>query len=334
MSEDHPYLHLQVPTDAPFKLKPSPGKGWGAFATRRIGNGALLLREKPLWVIGKQHTEITEQDIRAAFQGLPPRSKQQFLFLRDNAYGKFTDMKSACAENSFQVASEAEMEKGVRAYGLFILLSRFNHSCVPNSIVPVTTTGREAIASYATKDIMPGEEITFCYNTDFQFRTRQDRHKELCFVCECKACQLGTPFHQMSEIRRRFARAILYLSHGVDMDRGQSCFFSPKIIHSTLKNAAETFEIPVSSRFIYNILLVCLVEEEGLLDDVKVKRMIPPVLSTLLLFQTKENVEIAMLAMRQETWLQRFDVAVKLYGKRDKADNDFNARLRRQYGVS
>ncbi|KAJ5965108.1 uncharacterized protein N7479_004984 [Penicillium vulpinum] len=36
MSANHPYRSLQLPPDAPFELKPSPGKGWGAFATKRI----------------------------------------------------------------------------------------------------------------------------------------------------------------------------------------------------------------------------------------------------------------------------------------------------------
>jgi SET domain-containing protein len=59
-----------VPSDAPFELKPSPRKGWGAFAIRRIERGAMILKEKPLFVIRKPHKEITEEDIWAVFQQL------------------------------------------------------------------------------------------------------------------------------------------------------------------------------------------------------------------------------------------------------------------------
>ncbi|KAH7118065.1 hypothetical protein B0J13DRAFT_613187 [Dactylonectria estremocensis] len=41
----------------------SPGKGWGVFATKRINQGALILREKPLFVIWKTQEEIAEQDV-------------------------------------------------------------------------------------------------------------------------------------------------------------------------------------------------------------------------------------------------------------------------------
>ena len=75
------YRSLHVPSDAPFELKPSSGKGWSAFATRRIERGAMILREKPLFVIRKPHEEITEEDVWAAFQQLIPSEKQQFLGL-------------------------------------------------------------------------------------------------------------------------------------------------------------------------------------------------------------------------------------------------------------
>jgi hypothetical protein len=55
-------------SDALFELKPSPKKGRGAFAIRRIKRGAIILKEKPLFDIRKPHKEIIEENIWAAFQ--------------------------------------------------------------------------------------------------------------------------------------------------------------------------------------------------------------------------------------------------------------------------
>src|SRR5947207_818289 len=59
----------------------------------------------------------------------------------------------------------------------FLLHSRFNHSCIPNSKVP--DISGEIIAMFATRDIVAGEEITFCYNSDFECRAKHARHQEL-----------------------------------------------------------------------------------------------------------------------------------------------------------
>ncbi|PMD43752.1 hypothetical protein L207DRAFT_422719, partial [Hyaloscypha variabilis F] len=93
------YRSLQVPSDAPFELKPSPGKGWSAFATRRIERRATILRQKLLFVIRKSHEEIMEEDVWTAFQQLVPTDKQQFLCLHENASKSFTHMTQACAES-------------------------------------------------------------------------------------------------------------------------------------------------------------------------------------------------------------------------------------------
>ncbi|EED22476.1 hypothetical protein TSTA_059740 [Talaromyces stipitatus ATCC 10500] len=149
MFQGHPYHSLQVPSDEPFKLKPSPGKGWGAFATRRIERGSIIFTEKPLFVIRKPHTEITEGDVWAAFQQLSPSEKEQFLCLRDNGSRSFTYMEEAFAENSFAISRDNSLRsKGTSIHGLFLLHSRFNHSCIPNSKIP--NTDQEIITSFAT----------------------------------------------------------------------------------------------------------------------------------------------------------------------------------------
>jgi len=193
------------------------------------------LREKPLWIIRKPHELITEGDIRAAFQQLRPNEKQKFLCLRENASRPFTNMSEAFAENSFSISDSTT--NGSPIHGLFILHSRFNHSCIPNCKVP--TTNEKVIASFATRDIVADEEITFCYNIDFECRTTHERHQALRFVCDCKACLVDTPFHQLSDIRRRFLRGLQYLTRGVDLNGQRQTSASSIIVDSKLRNSAS-----------------------------------------------------------------------------------------------
>ncbi|WEW59470.1 hypothetical protein PRK78_004944 [Emydomyces testavorans] len=314
MSLNHPYRTLQVPSDAAFELKPSPGKGWGVFARRRIERGATILREKPLFVIQKPHQAIMGVDVRAAVQQLAPSEKQQFLNLRDNGSRPFTRLTNALAENSFAVSVDPP------AHGLFLLHSRFNHSCIPNCKIPTTSGAKEMIESFAIRDIAAGEEITICYNTDFECRVRYERHQVLRFVCDCKACLIDSPFQKLSDMRRTLIRGLQYLTRGVDVNGQRQGSVSSIIIDSKLKKAAENFSIPLSSRLIYDLLVMVLLEEEGLLDDFMVKRFNPGIVQTSAWFMTESNARIARLAMTQKTWLEKFCMASRLYGREDVAD--------------
>ena len=213
----------------------------------------MILREKPLFVIRKPHEEITEEDVWAAFQQLIPSKKQQFLFLRDNASRPFTHITQACAENSFVISNSIRPQANdPPIHSVFLLHSRFNHSCIPNSKVPITGEGSA----------------------------------------------------------------------------------SPIIVDSKLKKTAEDFSIPLSARLIYNLLVMFLLEEEGLLDDFMVERFNPGILQTTAFFQTGSNARIARQAMAQETWQEKFCMAFGLYGRGDVADHTTAVRLRMLHGLS
>lgn len=322
MALDHPYRRLPIPSNAPFELKPSSGRGWGAFATRRIERGALILSEEPLFTIRKPHSEITNEVLVRAFQKLPVNRKPLFFLLRDNASEAFRSMEHAFAENSFNMASEDHTGQQLDyLHGLFLLHSRFNHSCSPNSKIPITGGEITHLRSFATRDIVPGEEIAFSYAADFGCRTREERHRELRFVCNCDACQPRTPFQKLSDMRRRLARGLQYLQIGVDLDgQRQDAPDRPLITDPQLKRAAETFRIPLSSRFIYGLLMMSLLEQEGLLDDFLAERLGRNVSVPFAMFETESNVQVAKLAMAQHDWLGRLCVAFQLYGRADAAD--------------
>ncbi|KAJ4289787.1 hypothetical protein N0V90_011117 [Kalmusia sp. IMI 367209] len=324
-TSNHPYRDLRVPNTAGFKLQPSSsGKGWGAFATSNIKQGALILSEKPLFIIEKAHEDITEKDVWTAFQQLAPAEKQQFLLLRDNASSPFKSMEEAFAENSFELPY-------ISGHGLYLLHSRFNHSCIPNANIPITDN--EIIKIFAIEDIIAGDEITFCYNPDFECRTRHDRHKVLRFTCDCKACLIGTDFHHLSDMRRTLIRGLQYITLGVDLDGKRQGSASAIIIDKELKAAAETFNIPLSTRLICNVFIVLLLQEEQLLDEFMVRRFNPRILRISRLFQTESNAMIARNALAQPTWLERFCTVLALYGRRDAADHGVALALQMRHGL-
>lgn len=149
------------------------------------------------------------------------------------------------------------------------LHSRLNHSCIPNLKIP--TIDGEIISSFVTRDIDAGEEINFCYNTDFAGRTRYERHQARRSACGCIACLPGTPFQLLSNMRRWWIRGLQYLTQDVDLDGQRQSSHSAILVDSKLKIAEETFSIPLSSKLAYTLFSIVLLEEEGLLDDLMVE---------------------------------------------------------------
>lgn len=141
------------------------------------------MSEESLFVIRKAKAEIIEIDIATAHLKLPTRQRAQFSLLRDNGSKFFTSLKKALNQISFNISD------GSPATDVFLVHSRFNHFCLPNSRVPAYPGG--TIQLYAIKDIEAGEEICFSY-LDFKGQTRNERQEFMDFVCECKACLPGT----------------------------------------------------------------------------------------------------------------------------------------------
>lgn len=115
------------------------------------------------------------------------------------------------------------------------------------------------------------------------------------------------------------------------MDLGNDEQTSPPstIVDPQLQKAAQEFSIPLSARLIYNLLVMFLLEEEGLLDHFMVQRLYPGTSKIAALFRTESNATVARLALRQTTWLGKFCVALRLYGRGDAADHDVAMHLRK-----
>lgn len=311
----------------PFRLAASPGRGWGAFATRKIAAGSVIAREAALFTIPKPHALIEDRDIRAALSTLPPGSRQQFYSLRDNGDAEFHYLIDAFCENCFRVPSSSSVTyDSAHRFGCYILLSRINHSCIPNAKIPDSNIEGTSIACFATRDIEEGEEITFCYNTDFMCRTSRDRHRELRFVCECKACRSGTTFHRLSEMRRTMIRGLQYLLHGKDFDGKRG----PQVVFEVgLRRKAEKFDIGAADRLVYIILTMVLLEQEGLLDRFMLERMQCSICHLIMALKTPDNITIVEEIMTKKAWDERLGACLRLWGRVDAGDEALRSQLKR-----
>ncbi|KAK8036475.1 hypothetical protein PG991_001612 [Apiospora marii] len=329
------YESLPVPNDAPFALKPSaPGHGWGAFATRPIARGSVILREQALFAIPKHHDAITELDVLSALRQSPRATQRQFLSLRDDAGAPFANIAKAFAENSFAIG---DPEAGAPSHGFFPLLSRFNHSCLPNAAVPIDEEGpRDTPAIHATRDIAAGEEITFSYDPRFASQTARERHGALGFACDCPACRPGTASHRASDLRQRLIRGLQFMLPGGDDPTVAVAGSEPfHVIADPIarKQVAES-RTPLSSELVYNLLTVCLMEAEGILDDFEFARLHHSCTAMATMFRGPKNADIARRAMAQNTPSERLRVAFELYGCADAADAQMANTLRAMQAAS
>lgn len=69
-----------------------------------------------------------------------------------------------------------------------------------------------------------------------------------------------------------------------------------------------------------------MIEEEGLLDDERLKSIL---IRKVGLFKLNSNYSIATLAMSQESWLERLLVGFQLYGRKDATDHQVTLALRK-----
>lgn len=77
-----------------------------------------------------------------------------------------------------------------------------------------------------------------------------------------------------------------------------------------------------------------LLEKEGLLDDFIIERLNPGILQIAALFETESNTRIARLITVQKTWLDKLNMAFRLYRRADVADHAITMRLQMLRGLS
>jgi hypothetical protein len=170
------------------------GKGLGLVAKRQISAGEKILEEAPT-IYGDSHLCHISY-VRHLFEQLSDRDHERVLKLA-NAFPEDQEM-GILRTNTYGLGVEGDL------FGLFLELSRVNHSCRPNS-ERCWDAEREVETLYALCDIGPGEELTVSYIQVAEM-TREERQVELRtrwrFDCACECC--ADHESQESDMRRMF----------------------------------------------------------------------------------------------------------------------------------
>ena len=177
--------------DLPFTVAPVEGKGLGAFANRVIEAGERLLADKPLFVLPAtvQGTGITSESLEKTIEALSAEDRGRFWALaQDTAlYGDEITASGIAGTNGIPFSHFG------RCYcSVFATVSRFNHSCEPNTCYNWNgALGQLTI--HASKRIEAGSEVTICYLGSLMPRPQRQRQllQDFGFECMCAKCVLA-----------------------------------------------------------------------------------------------------------------------------------------------
>lgn len=192
-------------------LGPSPGKGQGAFALRKIEAGTIILADKPLMVFDKHCDQVTSDEVDNAYRQLPAREKLEF----DNAPAVFeNDTRLIGVIPALKFRSNQFAMGSMYRWGCFVHASRFNHSCRPNCHFSEDSNG--SMRCRVITDVAAGEELTFAYHdgvlclpTD-QRRVLMQR-KGMFPTCRCTLCTGPALDRWKSDVRRQLIRHLLWV---------------------------------------------------------------------------------------------------------------------------
>lgn len=110
-----------------YKISPIPGSGLGVVATKTFSRGDLIISEFPLFIIDGATVDGiggTEATIDKDVAQLSSKNQQAISSLHNCFVGKLPPLLGIFKTNSLPLGADSV------AAGLFLVCSRFNHSCV------------------------------------------------------------------------------------------------------------------------------------------------------------------------------------------------------------
>ncbi|ORY57715.1 hypothetical protein BCR35DRAFT_309615 [Leucosporidium creatinivorum] len=179
-------------------------KGFGAFATRQLQLGELLIAERPLciWPQG-----LSEAQAKEHFQRMSDKEQKVFLQLSrtegDGPVRDLDEIRAIRATNGFSLQMPGT---GVTAGFVFPRIARINHSCAPNCSQSMNfETLRMEV--YAITPIASSTEISIDY-LPLITSTRAERQRALkesfgFSSCLCPVCTASPEEVEKSDARRR-----------------------------------------------------------------------------------------------------------------------------------
>ena len=205
-------LHIQDDSDsALFSIHTSTivQNGEGAFASRDIQRGDLVLSEKPIYCVRINGPEaLVNMTIEASVRNLSPTDLDGYLSLQ-NSHDKCScfcgyHLLGVFGTNAFAVSDDDAV--------VCLKASRFNHSCSPNAKYSFDSNTGE-LRIYALGTIPRGEEIFISYISGPHRSPRRMRqaklHSGYHFTCACSSCSLPKAESKMSDTRRQRVNELL-----------------------------------------------------------------------------------------------------------------------------
>ncbi|GAA5904606.1 uncharacterized protein JCM6883_003839 [Sporobolomyces salmoneus] len=228
---------MQADADQPeqlFDIRPTRQGFLGAFASRPIKSGTLVLSDSPLFTVDAplQHWLFTraqsgssggptpvegEEDLEPAktFDEFLERNIRQMLSWKTEeqrrSFWELANTRKDLPEGYGIFATNAVQTTG-EIGGMFLSLSRLNSSCRPTLSRPLWDPSSRTTRLYALRDISEGEELTWTYlNVTFEFEGVDARNDEMekvfGFACCCDACErVGMTEDQVRESEKRLMK--------------------------------------------------------------------------------------------------------------------------------
>jgi hypothetical protein len=200
-------LHLQDNSDSSFftiHTCAAPQMGKGAFASRDIQSGGLILSESQVFCVRTHVPEpLWRNSIETAVRNLSPAHLDGYLSLQ-NSHNKCSCFRGPLlgifSTNTFGGSDDET--------GICLTASRFNHSCSPNACFEFDSNAGE-LQIYALDTISRGEEIFVSYISSRRSYGSSRRSRQAIlragyhFTCVCSICSLPEAESKMSDARRQ-----------------------------------------------------------------------------------------------------------------------------------
>lgn len=195
-----------------FEIKSTQSNGLGAFATKKIKRGQLILTEEPIFIYPQN---ITQNHLETLLLPKLKTSQRNSFFQLNDCFNPQNPTPLGIVHTN-GIQTDENLLNGA----MYALIARLNHSCRPNVVYSWnerTKMGR----LFALKEISPGEEICQSYSAELLASRDErrayvlDRYK---FVCECEVCSLSGEELRKSDIRRKLLPRI---EQGIKAERCQ-----------------------------------------------------------------------------------------------------------------
>lgn len=192
-----------------YKIQPIPNKGQGLIAQRKINAlSTIIIEEAPILSIPSTMDENDDTALMIWLEQflltMPPdiaEEKRKATLSLLNSHSEKGLLAGILRTNGFQLPAEDEWPS---CRGLFITISRMNHSCEANCAQRWDGEKKKMVV-IPVKGIEIGEEITLTYLDDSgSMSVVEERRERLMndfgFRCECELCKAEAEDEEVPEV--------------------------------------------------------------------------------------------------------------------------------------